>query len=74
MREIYPVTIVLDRYGGAYNGGYKWTAWNLDFEEVPEEINSNDVKAMNYWYEPTHYAGLGQTPQEALNSLMEQIK
>ena len=38
----YPLTIVHDRYNGCYSGG-EFTAWNLYPQDVPEEIDSDDV-------------------------------
>lgn len=32
--EIYPLTIISDRYTGAYSGG-EYLAFNLDFDEIP---------------------------------------
>lgn len=44
----YPLTICVDRYSGAYSGG-EFTAWNLDANEVPEEIHSDDVTCSLFW-------------------------
>ena len=69
---IYPLTIVQDRYGGAYSGG-KYTAWHLDFEEIPEEINSEDTICHDFWVENEIIVGKGNTPLEAVEKLRELI-
>ena len=33
MNEIYPLTIINDRYAGTYSGGI-FTAWNMDYYEI----------------------------------------
>lgn len=35
--ELYPLTIIKDRYSGVYSGG-KWLAFNLDPEEIPMDF------------------------------------
>ena len=66
--SIYPLTIVADRYGGVYSNG-AFTAWNLDTDEVPTEIASDDVTCMNFWYENTIPCGKGATVEEAVGNL-----
>ncbi len=65
---IYPATIVTDRYGGTYSGG-TYTAWNLDPDEIPPEINESDIPCMEFWEENKIPVGLGATPDEALRDL-----
>ena len=85
-KQIYPLTIVLDRYTGVYSGGY-FTAWNCDFMEVPEEIDSDDVTCYEIWDEIREgrfsrknafgkpiKVGVGNTPQEAIENLRGQIQ
>jgi hypothetical protein len=75
--EIYPLTIVSDRYTGSYSDG-KYTAWNLDAEEIPTDINADDVVCRNFWYEqeknPTYIVGKGNTVSEALEELYIKLK
>lgn len=47
-KDIYPLTIVKDRYMGTYSGG-GWTAWNCDAEYIPEEIYSGDDDCAWFW-------------------------
>ena len=35
MAELWPVTVILTRYGGTYEGG-RWAAFNLDHEDIPD--------------------------------------
>lgn len=46
--DIYPLTIVKDRYTGVYSGG-EWTAWCCDADEVPPEISSCDLACSDFW-------------------------
>lgn len=69
-KDIYPLTIINDRYGGCYSGG-EYTAWNLEFDEIPEEINWDDVSCNNFWIDNEIPVGKGATPMDALNNLQE---
>lgn len=66
---IYPLTIVLDRYGGVYSGG-KYTAWNLEFEEVPGDISDGDNECMSFWGDNEVIVGVGDTPKRAIKNLI----
>lgn len=66
--SIYPLTIVADRYGGVYSRG-AFTAWNLDTDEVPTEIASDDVTCMNFWGKNKITCGKGATVEEAVGNL-----
>jgi hypothetical protein len=75
MKDIYPVVIVQDRYGGCYSKT-KWQAWNMDCE--PEGANSSDIECADFWDEQIStgvpICGKGSTPNEALKSLEEQME
>ena len=77
-KELYPLTIVMDRYSGVYSGGI-FTAWNLDPDEVPEEICWDDGSVMTFFdnvregKSPFVY-GIGKTPDEAAMDLYIKIK
>ena len=70
--EIYPLTIVLDRYSGTYSGGY-YTAWNMDSDEVPQEINADDVSCYDFWHSYEGVVGLGRTPNDAIEDLRQKL-
>ena len=70
--EIFPVTIVCDRYTGAYSGG-AWTAWQLDTWDIPSWIEECDFVCRDEWRKNTEPVGLGDTPQEALQDLMHKL-
>ena len=73
--QIYPVTIVRDRYRGTYSGGL-YTAWALDFYQVPQEIDDGDVECANFWHgtKAKEYVGIGRTPQNALIDLYRKFR
>lgn len=70
--EIYPATIIHDRYNGTYSGG-KWTAWNKHFEDVPEDINGDDMTCFNFWADYKGVVGKGNTPNTALIDLKRKL-
>ena len=84
IKYTYPRTIVRDRYHGTYSGGV-YTAWNMDFWDVPQEIDGGDPECHYFWrYEFSQgyrinkliqpvFAGFGDTPDEALKDLMTKI-
>ena len=73
MTEIYPLTITRDRYCGAYSGGY-FTAWNMDYYEIPTEPEEDDVSCMMFWYTTDIVVGRGETPQEAVDDLTRRLE
>lgn len=70
--DVYPLTIVSDRYGGAYSGG-RFTAWCLDSTKVPADIHEDDVTCHNFWEDPLVLAGRGRTIERALNDLKRRM-
>jgi len=77
-RELYPLTIVRDRYNGTYSAG-KFTAWNLYPAGVPEEIFWDDTSAMIFFDnirrgKSTFVYGVGKTPDEAAMDLYMKIR
>lgn len=70
---IYPLTITADRYTGAYSGG-NFIAWNLDADEVPEEIYSDDCGCYEFWRDNEIICGKGRTVSEALADLYIKLK
>lgn len=75
--EIYPLTIVRDRFSGVYSGG-EYTAWNLEFNEIPIDISLCDSICMDFWDNDdklNHYViGKGRTSSEALADLYIKLK
>ena len=68
-KSVYPCTIISDRYGGVYSKG-AYTAWFLDWEHVPEDIDCDDISCMDFWRDNETIVGLGDTPNEALEDLI----
>lgn len=66
--DIFPVTIVMDRYEGCASGG-KYLAFDCDFWDVPDEIEDADAIADHFWQTTTDTIGRGATPQDALDDL-----
>ena len=70
----YPCTIVLDRYSGAYSGGI-WTAWPLEWWEIPNEISESDTPCRVWWDANRKLKiGKGSSPDEALSDLLKKFK
>ena len=71
-KNIYPLTIINDRYSGVYSGA-KYTAWNLDCEDVPTEINGDDIVCNNFWQKNKVVVGKGDSILEAVQDLREML-
>lgn len=67
-QDIYPLTIIADRYTGAYSGG-EYLAFNLDFYEIPEDVNGDDCACNDFWGKNKIPVGKGYTIEEALANL-----
>lgn len=75
----YPLTVVMDRYSGAYSSGY-FTAWNRYSQEIPSHIDGSDGAAMVFWdnyhkKEETledgyQMVGFGETADAAIKDLI----
>lgn len=82
-RDIYPLTIISDRYSGCYSGA-KFLAFNLNRNNIPEDIGGSDPDEMCFWdtfeatekYDTYHnyIIGKGDTVQEAFNDLYNKLK
>lgn len=72
MRDLYPITIIEDRYTGTYSGGL-FTAWNRYACELPEGPAADDVTCMKFWLDNTEPVGVGNTPEAALADLEHKI-
>ena len=73
LQDVYPITIVYDRYGGSYSGA-EWVAYECDPEEVPEEVNGNDTVCSRFWETTTIVVGLGNTPTAAWINLHLKVR
>lgn len=71
--NLYPLTIVRDRYTGCYSGG-EFTAWNLQPEDVPEEIDADDVGCATFFSHTKIIYGRGKTPDEAAMDLIKRLE
>ena len=66
--EIYPCTLICDRYNGAYSGG-KWLAFQLGCDNIPEEIGGGDSDENAFWIDHIDEilpVGKGKTLQEGV--------
>ena len=73
--DIYPLTIIKDRYNGVYSGG-AYTAWNLDHWDLPDGVDGCDPECSLFWdNEAKDYTvGKGATIMDALKDLREKLK
>lgn len=71
--DIYPLTVVNDRYSGTYSGG-EYTAWERYPEDIPEAIFSDDNTCWNYFRTTCDIYGRGDTPNEAIIDLEKRSK
>lgn len=76
MKDIYPLTVISDRYGGTYSGG-NYTAWNEDHYNVPDNIAGDDMTCFDFWENvPSRFRaiGKGDTPEAAIVDLRSQLE
>ena len=74
-RDIYPLTIVSDRYHGSYSGA-NFLAFQLDHDSIPLAIGGGDSEEMYFWETNQHedfIIGKGNTVQEAFDDLYNKI-
>lgn len=71
--EIYPLTIIHDRYGGVYSGG-NFTAWPYDHWDIDDGVDGDDVSCMTYWNTTEDLAGRGDTIIDAVIDLGRRAK
>ena len=70
--NLYPLTIIRDRYTGVYSGG-EFTAWNLYPEDVPEEIYADDIGCSIFFRYTKIVYGRGKTADDAIMDLMNRL-
>ena len=46
--KIYPLTIISDRYSGAYSGA-RYLAFNTDSYDMPDEVGGGDMEEDDFW-------------------------
>lgn len=71
--DLYPLTIVRDRYCGCYSGG-EFTAWNLYPEDIPEEIYADDIGCSIFFSHTKIVYGRGKTPDDAIMDLINRLE
>lgn len=71
--DVYPLTVIRDRYNGVYSGG-DYLAFNLDFDEMSPGIIGDDVECANFFYECAVVYGKGDTLMAAVADLCEKLK
>ncbi len=71
--EVYPCTIIKDRYEGTYSRG-AWTAWNEYERDIPTDASSSDNICADFWYDNKEKPiGRGETPEGALRDLIKRL-
>jgi hypothetical protein len=63
--------IIETRYGGTYEGG-SWAAFPSS--SIPEDARGDDLECLDWWMAPTVAVGVGDTPDEALDSLERAVR
>lgn len=73
LKDNYPLTIVTDRYSGTYSDGY-YLAFPLDYDEIPEDVNRDDMTCSSFWETYKEPVGKGSSVQAAIDDLISQMK
>lgn len=73
----YPVTIISDRYSGTYSGGL-FVAFPENYTDLPgtedEGPDGDDVDCMMFWKHYDAPYGIGSTPNQAFENLVQKMK
>lgn len=78
-KTINPLTVTQDRYSGVFASymspereieNCRYTAWNLTVDEVPTEIEQDDVTCRNFWIYNKIPCGRGATVEKAIKDLI----
>lgn len=74
VEDIYPLTIIKDRYNGSYSRG-KYLAFNVDHWDIADKIGGSDTDEMNYWdiEDSSYMVGKGDTIELSVLNLLEKI-
>lgn len=72
--ELWPVTIVMARYGGIYEVG-RWLAFASHADQLPDDWDAGDVQCAKFWGDPQRQAeiGGGDSPQSAYEDLLTKL-
>ena len=70
--NIYPLTVIKDRYSGTYSGGI-YLAFNLESSEIPPEIHASDLDCKTFWDNTNLVVGKGSTYFSAIMDLKEKL-
>lgn len=68
--EMYPLTIIKDRYNGTYSGGM-YLAFNLEYDEIPLDVSGSDMNCANFWKYTKLIVGKGANIKQAYDDLKE---
>lgn len=71
-KDIWPLTVIKDRYNGTYSGG-KWTAWNKEVTDISSSISADDSICAEFFADPDVVYGKGNTPQAAIDDLRRKL-
>ena len=82
LRDFYPIAIVQDRYSGVYSNG-TWLAISHARElhegrsraefVLSDGPHGDDCAAAEFWTDPPPWIAVGNSPQEALDHLLQGI-
>ena len=73
INNIYPLTVIYDRYNGSYSGG-KYVAFNLESPDIPKEIFGDDSTAIKFWKHCKIIVGVGGSPDSTIKDLIKNLR
>ena len=71
--NIYPLTIIRDRYSGSYSGG-TYVVFNFEAHKVLAEVFGDDCTAMRFWKHFKGVVGRGGSLDSAVKDLLKNLK
>jgi len=73
LENLYPLTIITDRYHGTYSGG-EYLAFPLLHTQIPAAVCGNDSECLSYWQTEDrldYLIGKGNSPSNAIHNLID---
>ena len=72
----WPLTILVDRYGGTYSGGL-YVAFPYEYSDIDMDVSGSDIQCHEFWRSYKEQGGLygiGASAQDAYDDLVSRIE
>ena len=73
INNIYPLTVIYDRYNSSYSGG-KYVVFNLESLDIPKKIFGDDNVAIKFWKHCKIIVGVEGNPDNTIKNLIKNLR